>query len=566
MLSTYQQKAQAPISTYKTQTSKTLHKLSDNYKHGCFSAVFSDNFVEKSSIMTQERKRNYRRNQPDNITAASAEIGNIPPQATDIEEAVLGAMMVNTDSVDQVMDLLSPQSFYDIRNRSIFESMLDLFNERSPIDMLTVVEKMRQKGTLDEIGGPARLAALTQNVGTGANVEYYVRILQQKTIQRNLIEASYGILKGAFDTSVTVDDLIATAQDSIYNAIAGNLKNPYKHVSEVINASMERIERVQNSTGVTGVHSGFHKLDQFTMGWQPGNLIILGARPSVGKTAFALNLARNAAVEFGEAVAFFSLEMTSMELTDRLIATESGITSDKLKGKLKMLPDEWQILEQSISRIVKAPIYIDETPGITLTEFTAKAKRLVREKGVRIIFVDYLQLMHSGKPQVGGFSKVQEVTDISNTLKTTAKELGIPIIALAQLNRNLMNRMGSNGKPVLSDLKDSGSIEQDADIVMFLHRPGLIGLAEDPEEQAKTEVIIAKNRNGQIGSVNMRYVGHLMKFEDEHMNFYESAMNAEKKSSEALQKPYIPVSSVPQGAQPYNPFDEFDRTNNEFVQ
>ena len=345
--------------------------------------------------MTQERKRNYRRKQTDNITAAATEMGNVPPQATDVEDAVLGAMMVSTDSVDQVMDLLTPQSFYDFKNRSIFEAMLDLFNERSPIDMLTVVEKMRQKGTLEEVGGPARLASLTQKVGTGANIEYYVRILKQKTIQRNLIEASYGILKDAFDSSVTVDDLVSNAQDSVYNAIAGNLKNPYKHVSEVINASMERIERVQNSTGVTGVHSGFHKLDYFTMGWQPGNLIILGARPSVGKTAFALNLARNAAVEFGEAVAFFSLEMTSMELTDRLIATESGITSDKLKGKLKMLPEEWQILEQSIARIVKAPIYIDETPGITLTEFTAKAKRLVREKGVRIIFDRRKARLHS---------------------------------------------------------------------------------------------------------------------------------------------------------------------------
>ena len=522
--------------------------------------------MPSKGAMTQERKRNYRRKQTDNITAAATEMGNVPPQATDVEDAVLGAMMVSTDSVDQVMDLLTPQSFYDFKNRSIFEAMLDLFNERSPIDMLTVVEKMRQKGTLEEVGGPARLASLTQKVGTGANIEYYVRILQQKTIQRNLIEASFGILKDAFDSSVTVDDLVSNAQDSVYNAIAGNLKNPYKHVSEVINASMERIERVQNSTGVTGVHSGFHKLDHFTMGWQPGNLIILGARPSVGKTAFALNLARNAAVEFGEAVAFFSLEMTSKELTDRLIATESGITSAKLKGKLKMLPEEWQILEQSIGRIVKAPIYIDETPGITLTEFTAKAKRLVREKGGRIIFVDYLQLMHSGKPQVGGFSKVQEVTDISNTLKTTAKELGIPIIALAQLNRNLMSRMGSNGKPVLSDLKDSGSIEQDADIVMFIHRPGLLGLSEDLDEQAKTEVIIAKNRNGQVGSVNMRYVGHLMKFEDEQSTFYESAMNAEQSPAKGRQNMSYPGPQVPPAAAPYNPFDEFDRTNNEFVQ
>ncbi len=503
--------------------------------------------------MTQERKRTYKKKQTDYILAAATEMGNVPPQATDIEEAVLGAMMVNTESVDQVMDLLTPQAFYDMKNRTIFEAMYDLFNERSPIDMLTVVEKMKHKGTLEEIGGPTRLATLTQQVGTGANVEYYVRILQQKTIQRNLIEASYGILKNAFDAGVPVDDLVTIAQDSVYNAISGNLKNPYKHVSEVVNLSMERIQRVQNSQGITGVHSGFQKVDQFTMGWQKGNLIILGARPSVGKTAFALNLARNAAVEFNHPVAFFSLEMTSMELTDRLIATESGISSDKIKGKVKLEPYEWRILEESMGRIYKAPLYIDETPGITLTEFVAKAKRLVREKGVEIIFVDYLQLMHSGKPQVGGFSKVQEVTEISNTLKTTAKELNIPIIALAQLNRNLMSRMGSNGKPVLSDLKDSGSIEQDADIVMFLHRPGLIGLAEDLEEQAKTEVIFAKNRNGQVGSVNMRYVGHLMKFEDEHAALYNSAMNSVQ-------------GYVPEAVQrPYNPFDDFDTSTSEFM-
>ena len=511
--------------------------------------------------MTQERKRTYKRKQQaDSIQSASMEMGNVPPHATDVEEAVLGAMMVSSDSVDQVMDLLKPEAFYDPKNKAVFEAMLDLFNERSPIDMLTVIERLRQRQNLEEIGGPGRIASLTQKVGTGANVEYYVRILQQKAIQRNLIEASYGILKDAFDPSVPVDDLVSGAQDSVYNAIGGNLKNPYKHVSEVINASMERIEKSQKSTGITGVHSGFHKVDQFTMGWQPGNLIILGARPSVGKTAFALNLARNAAVEFNEPVAFFSLEMTSMELTDRLIATESGISSDKLKGKQKLLPEEWVHLERSIDRIVRAPLYIDETPGITLTEFTAKAKRLVREKGVKIIFVDYLQLMHSGKQLSGGFSKVQEVTDISNTLKTTAKELNIPIIALAQLNRNLMSRMGSNGKPVLSDLKDSGSIEQDADIVVFLHRPGLLGLSDDPDELSRTEVIFAKNRNGQVGSVEMRYVGHLMKFEDSPVPLYQSSPGEQSEQGRIQAENTYPTP--PPQQVPYNPFDQ----TNEFVQ
>ena len=231
-----------------------------------------------------------------------------------------------------------------------------------------------------------------------------------------------------------------------------------------------------------------------------------------------------------------------MELTDRLIASESGISADKLKGKVKMSQEEWIVLEQSIKKLVKAPLYIDETPGITLPEFTAKARRLVREKGVEIIFVDYLQLMHSGKQQMGGYSKVQEVTEISNTLKTTAKDLKVPIIALAQLNRNLMSRTGSNGKPVLSDLKDSGSIEQDADMVMFIHRPGMVGMSEDLTE---AEILIAKNRSGQIGTIPMKYNGDLVRFENAAPLYYDSAMNVE-------------LQSEPQRF--YNPFEEFDHT------
>lgn len=511
--------------------------------------------------MTRENKRNYRkRQQAENLLSASTDMGNVPPQAVDVEEAVLGAMMVNPDSVDAAMDILNAKCFYDQRHNMIFEAVYELYSERFPIDMLTVVERLKQKGTLSEVGGPAKLAALTQTIGSGANVEYYVRILQQKAIQRGLIEASYGILKDAFNETVTVDELIANASESIHNAISGNEKNPYKHVGEVVNRSMERISMVQNSNGITGVHSGFTELDKFTMGWQKGNLIILGARPSVGKTAFALNLARNAAVQFNEPVAFFSLEMTDVELTDRLIATESGISADKLKGKIKMTADEWVYLEKGISKLVKAPLYIDETPGITLTEFTAKAKRLKREKGIQIIFVDYLQLMHSGKPMQGGFSKVQEVTEISNTLKTMAKELDIPVIALAQLNRNLMSRAGSNGKPVLSDLKDSGSIEQDADIVMFLHRPGMLGMSEDLSE---AEVIIAKNRSGQVGSVPMRYNGDLVKFEDARPLFYESRMNDEMQQRN--QPEPVNRGSDPQGEPeplPYNPFNQI----NEFSQ
>jgi replicative DNA helicase len=536
----------------------TLQKLINNIY---FVLVIRIILQSKRDTMTQEKKRNNRRRQQaDNLLSASTEMGHVPPQAVDVEAAVLGAMMVNPDSVDAAIEILNEKCFYDLKHRSIFEAMLELYSERSPIDMLTVIDRLKQKGNLAVVGGPAMLAGLTTTVGTGATVEYYVRILQQKAIQPNLIEAAYGILKDAFNETVTVDELIHNSSESVFSAISGNEKNPYQHVGEVVNRSMDRIQFVQSTTGITGVHSGFTELDKYTMGWQKGNLIILGARPSVGKTAFALNLARNAAVEFGHGVAIFSLEMTDVELTDRLIASESGISADKLKGKVKMVPEEWVVLEQSLKKLVKAPLYIDQTPGITLTDFVAKARRLVREKGVEIIFVDYLQLMHSGKPQAGGFSKVQEVTEISNTLKTTAKDLGIPIVALAQLNRNLMARAGSNGKPVLSDLKDSGSIEQDADMVIFIHRPGMLGMSEDLSE---AEIIIAKNRSGQVGSIPMRYNGDLVRFEDAKPLFYESKINDGMqygKQPKSGNKAYDPYSEpIPP---PYNPFDH----SNDFLQ
>ncbi len=492
------------------------------------------------------RQRKATRTRADELSAVSSQTSNIPPQALDVEAAVLGSMMLDDGCVDMAMDSLTIESFYDRRHQAIFEAMKSLYAERSPIDLLTVTERLKAIEKLELVGGPAKLAALTSQVGSGAKNEYYLRILQEKSIQRGLIAVAYDIIGDAFDPKSGVDGLMKMAQDGVLGVISGNIKNPYKPVSDVVMRSMDRIQAVQTMEGTTGVPSGFHKLDKFTMGWQEGNLIILGARPSVGKTAFALNLARNAAVDFNVPVGFFSCEMTDMELTDRLLATESGIPADKLKGKVKMDNKDWQILEQSVGRLSKAPLYIDETPGITLTEFTAKASRMVKEHKVKIIFVDYLQLMHSTRVLQSGFSRVQEVTDISNTLKTTAKELKIPIIALAQLNRNLMARPGSNGRPVLSDLKDSGSIEQDADMVIFLHRPGLLGLSDDPEEIRKAEVIIAKNRNGKIGSVDMVYNGDLLKFEDADDTLIASFNQ-------------MPPPQQRDTQMDYNPFDDFER-------
>lgn len=445
----------------------------------------------------------------DNVTSAADEIGNKPPQATDIEEAVIGAMLIEADIVNDVLEVLTEKSFYDPKLRIIFKAIVTLYQEKSAVDILTVSERLHSDGALDDIGGTTKLAGLTQNVGTAAHIEYYIKILQQKTIQRDLIDAAYGILKDSFDESGDVDNLIKTAEDRVYKAVQGNLKSEYKHIAEVVNRSMERIQSMQGAEGVTGIASGFPSIDQYTRGWQRDNLIILGARPSVGKTAFALNLARNAAVDFNVPTAFFSLEMSDLELADRLIAAESGIDSNKIKGATRLTDHEWTLLESAITRLVKAPLFIDETPGITVTEFTSKVKRLHREQNIQLVFVDYLQLMHTSNIQSS--TREQEVSAISQALKATAKELHIPIIALSQLNRNLASRPGSNGIPVLSDLRDSGSIEQDADLVMFIHRPYMLGMSEDESE---AQVVIAKHRNGKTGKIEMRFSGQQTQFID----------------------------------------------------
>ena len=283
-------------------------------------------------------------------------------------------------------------------------------------------------------------------------------------------------------------------------------------MADAVNRSMQVIEEMQGKDGVTSVPSGFPSLDEYTLGWQPGNLIIIGARPSVGKTAFALNMARNAAVDHGVPTAFFSLEMTDVELSNRLIAAESGIPSDKLKGRFKLGEEEWERLEKTMTRLVQAPLFIDETSSLDITEFKSKALRLKREQDIGIIFVDYLQLMEASVAASGGSATVQKITEISRQLKATSKELKIPIIALSQLNRNLLGRMGSNGRPILSDLKDSGSIEQDADLVLFVHRPGVLGLEDSPDAFNRAEIIIAKNRSGRLGTIDMTFSGDQQRF------------------------------------------------------
>ena len=437
-------------------------------------------------------------------------MGNKPPQALDVEEAVLGAMLVEPSTVDESMEELTASCFYDPRNRMIFEAMSELVNEHVSIDIVTVSERLRSKGNLEAVGGAVALTNLSLKIGAAAHIEFYIKILKQKTIQRDLITASYEILRQSYDESVNVDDLIDNAQTKVFAAIQNNVKRDVQDIGSIINSVLDNLQELQGITGPSGVPSGFPSIDRVTQGWQKSDLIILAARPSVGKTAFSLNIARNAAVDHQMPVAFFSLEMSADQLGKRLITTESGLTGDKIRGGTKLEDYEWVQLEDTLRNLAKAPLYIDDTPGIPIMEFRTKAKRLVKQKGVRLIVVDYLQLMQ-GPVELRGMRE-QEVAAISRTLKATAKELNIPIIALSQLSRNAVQRTGGTGKPQLSDLRESGSIEQDADMVIFIHRPDFIGLSEDPADREKAYIVIAKHRNGEVCDIEMKYKASQVRF------------------------------------------------------
>jgi len=472
-----------------------------------------------------------KKKQVANLENIGLELGNKPPQALDVEEAVLGAVLLEPNCVDQALDELSPECFYDPRHRMIFESVCQLASEHAPVDKLTVGSRLMANGNLEAVGGPVVLTNLTSKIGSAAHVEYYIKILKQKAIQRGLIGASHEILKDSFDDSVNVDDLIDKAQTRIYDAIQSNARKDVQKIGQIINAALTDIQDMQTSTGLSGVPSGYISIDQVTNGWQRSDLIILASRPSVGKTAFALNIARNAAVDHNMPVAVFSLEMSSSQLAKRLMTSESGLSADKIKGGVKLQDFEWQQLEIKLKNLIASPLYIDDTPSIPVMEFRTKVKSLVKNKGVRLVIVDYLQLMQ-GPSELKGMRE-QEVAAISRTLKATAKELDIPIIALSQLSRNAVQRTGGIGKPQLSDLRESGSIEQDADMVIFIHRPEYIGMSENIEDREKTQIIIAKHRNGETKDIDMLFKSDMIRFMemDEALNVqaarYESAMNSE---------------------------------------
>lgn len=442
------------------------------------------------------------------------EAGKLPPQAPELEQAVLGALMLERNAVNDAIDILQPESFYVDAHRRIFEVIQTLFRDDKPIDILTVTEELRTRKELDVVGGPFYISQLTNKVASSANVEYHARIISQKHILRELIRIGAETTRDAYDDSADVFDLLDKAEQDLYAITSGNLKRNYEKMSDLIQGAIDQIESAKNKTGgVSGIPTGFVQLDKLTAGWQRSDMVIVAARPAMGKTAFVLSMARNIAVEHKRAVAVFSLEMSSTQLVTRLIASEAGISSEKLR-KGDLTDGEFAILHQHISRLTNAPIFIDDTPGLNIFELRAKARRLKSQHNVDLIIIDYLQLMTAGGDSKGG-NREQEISSISRSIKSIAKELDIPIIALSQLSRAVETR-GGDKRPMLSDLRESGAIEQDADIVCFLYRPEYYKIFED--EHGSTmgvgEVIVAKHRNGAVDTVRLRFIPELAKFAD----------------------------------------------------
>ncbi len=447
------------------------------------------------------------------LTGLSA---TMPPQALDLEEAVLGALMLEKDAIITTQEFLTADAFYDEAHKIIYSAIEELSVELKPIDLMTVTEKLRQKKQLKAVGGAPYLARLTQKVASAAHLEYHASIIAQKYVQRELIRASTEIQRRSYDESTDVTDLIDFAESEIFNITESNIKRDVQSSKSIWAKAFAIIEEASKNEGtINGVPSGFTAIDRITLGWQPSDLIIIAARPSMGKTAFVLTMARNIVIEHNCGVAFFSLEMSAIQLMMRLFVSESGLTSENIRSG-HLTPEDWNKLEQSTKPLADAPLFIDDTPALPISELRSKARRLKTQYGIKLIIIDYLQLMTVGNSNTKG-NREQEVALISRSLKAIAKELELPIIALSQLSRNVETRGGSK-RPQLSDLRESGAIEQDADIVAFIHRPEYYGLTTDEETGASTagmaEIIIAKHRNGQTDNVKLKFRKEQAKFSD----------------------------------------------------
>ncbi len=441
--------------------------------------------------------------------------GKLPPQAPDLEQAVLGAMMLEKNAVNEAIDILQPESFYVDAHRRIFAAIQHLFRTDQAIDILTVTQELKKRAELDIVGGAFYISQLTGRVASSANVQFHARIISQKHIMREMIRISAGTIRDAYDESTDVFELLDRTEQEMFAVTSGNLKRNYEPMSDLIQGAIAQIEATKSrGGGMSGVPTGFTQLDKLTAGWQPSDMIIVAARPAMGKTAFVLSMARNIAVEHKQAVAVFSLEMSSTQLVTRLISSESGISSEKLrKGELN--DGEFATLHEQIAQLANAPLFIDDTPALNIFELRAKCRRLKSQHDVQLIIIDYLQLMTSGSDSNRSGNREQEISSISRSIKSIAKELNVPIIALSQLSRAVETR-GGDKRPMLSDLRESGAIEQDADLVCFLYRPEYYKILEDNYGSTIGigEVIVAKHRNGAIDNVRLRFISDLAKFTD----------------------------------------------------
>ena len=474
-----------------------------------------------------ERKKN---NTQSTIEQINAQYGKLPPQAVEVEEAVLGALMLERDAYITVADIIDTASFYKEEHQKIYEAIKKLSGKEKPVDLLMVTQELKDRSQLDEVGGPGYITQLTRRVASAAHIEFHARIIAQKFIQRELIRVSSEIQTKSYDDTIDVDDLIDFSESALFQVAEGNIKKETVPIKPLLNEAILQIDKARNQKdGLSGTPSGFTGLDRITSGWQKTDLVIIAARPSMGKTAFVLSMARNMAVDHSRPVAVFSLEMSSLQLVTRLISAEIEINAQKLRTGF--LEDwEWEHLNHKITNLDKAPIFIDDTPALSIFEFRAKCRRLKMQHNIQAVIVDYLQLMTAGVDRRG--SREQEVSAISRSLKAIAKELDVPIIALSQLNRSVESREGK--RPQLSDLRESGAIEQDADIVLFIHRPEYYGIDEDESGNSLrgvAEIIIAKHRNGATGDVHLAFKKEFAKFADMETKLGNNYNNAQTFSS-----------------------------------
>ncbi|GGM91685.1 replicative DNA helicase [Dyadobacter beijingensis] len=505
-----------------------------------------NNYPRSGSKTGNGTKRAFAPRTPSN----DQNFSKLPPQAIDLEEAVLGALMIEKDALTAVADILRPDSFYKESHVRIYTAIVTLFADSEPIDMLTVTSKLRSTGELELVGGASYIMELTSKVNSAANIEFHARIISQAYIKRELIKVASEIQRDAFEDTTDVFRLLDKTEQSLFEISESNIKKNYADMGALMRQALAELDQKKNNKdGLTGVPSGFSALDRLTSGWQKTELMILAARPGMGKTAFVVSSLRNAAVDFNIPVAIFSLEMSSVQLVNRLISAEAEIDSEKIR-KGSLAPHEWEQLHHRIHRLTNAPIYIDDTPALSVLELRAKCRRLKAQHDIQMIVIDYLQLMTGDTGGKSPGNREQEIAMISRSLKNLAKELDVPVIALSQLSRAVETR-GGEKRPQLSDLRESGSIEQDADMVIFLYRPEYYGITEDEAGNSVAgvgEVILAKNRAGSLDTIQLRFIGKYTKFADLDSGFTPAPFSIDRPIQTSN-----PISSFESQAKPTAP-------------